>query len=310
MKKINKTLLFLALTFIICFSMVGIFVVVGGELKTTPGFILAIVYMFIPTISVLIVEKLIHKEKILKSLGISFRINKWFVVAWLLPTVIGLGTFSISLLFPDISYSPDMEGMIKRYENLMTAEQIDQMKNSFEILPIHPLWIAMLQGLFAGLTINAIAAFGEELGWRGFLLRQFSNMSFLKGSVVIGFIWGLWHAPLILLGHNYPQHPQLGVLMMIIWCILLTPLFNYIRLKSKSVIAASIMHGTINGTAGIALIAIKGGNDLLVGITGLAGFLALLLIIFGLFAYDNWISKEKIMKDKIGNNLQYSVLNN
>ncbi len=299
MKKINKTTSFLILVFAISYSMVGIFTLLGGELKTTSGLIIAIAYMFTPTLSVLIVEKFIHKEKI-KPLGISFKINKWFIVAWLITPVIGFGTFAISLLFPEVSYSPDMSGIMKQFESTMTPEQMEQMKNSMETLPIHPVFITLFEGLFAGITVNAIAGFGEELGWRGFLLHKFRNMSFFKGSVLIGFIWGIWHAPIILLGHNYPQHPQFGVIMMIIWCILLTPLFNYIRIKSKSVIAASIMHGTLNGTAGIALLLVKGGNDLSVGITGLAGFIALALSIFGVFIYDNWISREKIMTNKIG----------
>ena len=36
-------------------------------------------------------------------------------------------------------------------------------------------------------------------------------MGFLKTSVLTGFIWGVWHAPIILQGHNYPQHPVAGV---------------------------------------------------------------------------------------------------
>ncbi len=303
MKKIDKTLLFLILTLAISFSLVAIFHFSGGVLQSTPGLILGIVYMFIPAISVLIVEKMIHKEKILELLGISFKINRWFLVAWLMPLMLSLGAFGIGLLFPDVSYSPDMHGMMKRFEGLMTPEQQEEMKRSIETMPIHPIWITMLQGLIAGITVNAVAAFGEELGWRGFLIRQFSNMSFFKGSLIIGAIWGFWHAPLILLGHNYPQHPQLGVLMMIAWCVLLSPIFMYIRLKSKSVIAASIMHGSLNGTAGIALILITGGNDLSVGITGLAGFIALGLMIIAIFVYDQWIIKEKIMIGRIGNHL-------
>ncbi len=56
---------------------------------------------------------------------------------------------------------------------------------------------------------------GEELGWRGFLLKQCSYMDFWKMSLVIGIIWGLWHAPIIIQGYNYPQNPVIGVFMMI-----------------------------------------------------------------------------------------------
>jgi len=54
--------------------------------------------------------------------------------------------------------------------------------------PISPIWIILIIGLFAGLTVNGIAALGEKLGWRGFLLHQFRNMSFDKASLLIGAI--------------------------------------------------------------------------------------------------------------------------
>ena len=94
------------------------------------------------------------------------------------------------------------------------------------------------------------------------------------------------------MGQNYPQHPQLGVLMMVIWCILLTPVVIYFIIKSKSVIAAALLHGTMNATASISVIPIRGGNDLVVGIIGLAGFIALILFIAGIFIYKDLSAKK------------------
>jgi hypothetical protein len=71
--------------------------------------------------------------------------------------------------------------------------------------------------------------------------RELSNIRFWKSSLVIGTVWGFWYAPLILQGHNYPQHPILGMLMLTIFMLLLSPLFAYVRLKAKSVIAASVI---------------------------------------------------------------------
>jgi len=304
MKGINRTALFLILTFAISYSIAGIFKLAGGDYSDKIGFtVLGIIYMFIPTLSVIIVKKFIHHEQLKSDLLISFKINKWFFVAWLIMPVISFCTVGISLLFPDVSYSPEMTGLIKRFEPMMTPEQIQQMKNSLETLPVSPVWITLIQGLIAGVTINAIAGFGEELGWRGFLLKEFKEMSFIKATVLIGFIWGIWHAPLILMGHNYPQHPQSGVLMMIILCILLSALFLYVTIKSKSVIASAIMHGTMNATAGISIMLIDGGNDLTVGMPGLAGFIALSIFILGLFVYDHFISKDRILTNKISNYL-------
>src|SRR6056297_3043837 len=180
MNKINKTTLFLVLTFAISFSAAGIFNLLGGSYKSTGGTILAVAYMFIPLISVLIVEKLIHKEPIKHRLLISFKVNRWFVVAWLTAPVIAFGALGVGLLMPDVSFAPEMSGMFDRFEDLLTAEEMLKMKESFESMPIHPVWLSLLQGLLAGITINAIAAFGEELGWRGFLVNQLRNKSFTK----------------------------------------------------------------------------------------------------------------------------------
>lgn len=300
MKTINKTLLFLILTFTISFALAGAFRLLGGDYNNKTGFtILGAVYMFIPTICVIIVKKLIYHEDLKTDLLISFKLNAWFFVAWLLMPLIGLAAAAISLLHPDVVYSPEMLGMIKRFEPMMTPEQLAQMKASIDTLPVHPLVLTLGMGLMAGITVNAVAGFGEELGWRGFLVREFREMSFLKASVIIGFIWGIWHAPLILMGHNYPQHPQIGVLMMTAFCILLSPLFVYITIKARSVIAAAIAHGTMNATAGVSIMLIDGGNDLTVGITGMAGFITMAIVLGGLFLYDRFISKDNIFTNKI-----------
>ena len=304
MKSINRTTLFLTLTFVISYLIAGIYKLNGGGNTNSIGFaVLCVIYMFIPTISVIIIKKFIHHEKLKTDLLISFKINKWFFVAWLIMPVIMLFSIGISLSFPNVIYSPDMLGMLKRFATILTPAQIEHMKNSFATLPINPIWLFLIQGMIGGVTINAIAAFGEELGWRGFLLQEFKEMHFFKASIIIGFIWGIWHAPLILMGHNYPQHPQIGVLMMIIWCILLTPLFLFITIKSKSIIAAAILHGTVNGTIGTSYMLTNGGNDLTVGLSGLAGFIALTIALICLFIYDYFISKEKILINKINNYL-------
>jgi CAAX protease family protein len=299
-KAINRTTLFLILTFVISYLLAGIYKLIGGDITHRIEFtVFAVIIMFIPATSVIIIKKVIHHEKLKTDLFISFKINKWFFVAWLIIPVIIFFSLGISLLFPDVIYSPEMSGFIKRFESVMTPAQFEQLKNSFATLPVNPIWLTLITGLIAGVTINAVAAFGEELGWRGFLLQEFKGMYFFKASLTIGLIWGIWHAPLILMGYNYPQHPQIGVFMMIIFCILLTPLLLYITIKSKSVIAAAILHGTLNGTYSISLMLTDGGNDLTVGLTGLAGFIALSFVLIFLFIYDYFISHEKILINKI-----------
>lgn len=302
----KKILLFIGLVFILSYSIALLFWKSGLSVENTVSFtLLGIIYMFIPALCVLIVQKFVYKQNLSSELLISFKLNKWYLIAWIIMPIIAFITMGISLLLPDVFYSPDMSGMFKRFANTITPDKIEKMKESIEKLPIHPIWIGLIQGMIAGITINAIAAFGEELGWRGFLLKELKELKFVMASIIIGLIWGIWHAPLILMGHNYPQHPHFGVVMMTIWCILLTLIFLYITIKSESVIAASILHGTLNGTAGLAIILIDGGNDLITGVTGLSGFISIILAVLILFIYDRYISKENIFSKKIQDSILF-----
>ena len=161
-----------------------------------------VIYMFMPMAVAIIIQKSIYKEPLKEPLGISFKLNRWFVVAWLVPPVIAFATLGVSLFFPGVEYSPEMAGMFERFKSILTPEQLAQMESQAATLPIHPIWIGLLQGLIAGITINAVVGFGEELGWRGLLQRELGFIGFWKSSILIGFIWGVWHAPIILQGHN------------------------------------------------------------------------------------------------------------
>ena len=262
----KKILLFIGLTFLLDWLMVLLYVAMGGRDEGLP--FLATVYMFVPMIIAFVVQKGIFKEPIIQPLGISFKINSWFFVAWFLPVIIAFAAMGVSLLLPGVRFTPDMSGFLSTLTGLLTPEQMDQVRQQLAAFTVHPIWLGVLVALIAGTTINAVLGFGEELGWRGFLLKQLGFMGFWKSSALIGLIWGIWHAPLIMLGLNYPDHPQVGVLMMVAWVMVISPLFSYIRLKARSVIASSVFHGTINAVPLLAILLIAGGNDLTVGITG------------------------------------------
>jgi len=291
---VNKALLFIALTFLANYLMITLYLYFGGKWVTPNSIILAIAYMFIPMIMAIIVQKVIYREPLKEPLGISFKINWWFLVAWLLPLAVALATLGVSLLLPTVEFSSHMAGLMEKFKSTLTPEQFQQIGQQAAAFPIHVFWISLLQGLIAGITVNAVAGFGEELGWRGLLQKEFGYMGFWKSSALIGIIWGIWHAPLILLGHNYPEHPVAGVFMMIIFTLLLSPIFSYVRLKAKSVIAAAVIHGSLNATVGLAIMVIKGGNDLIVGVTGLSGFIVLALVNLGLFMYNRLLAREPV----------------
>ena len=236
--------------------------------------------MFIPLVATLICQKS-SKEPLLRGIGIRWKVNRWWFLGWFTFPVIAL----LTLLFTHWISGIDTHSEI--------------MQALGETLPFGPVGataITLLSGMLAGATINGLFAFGEEVGWRGYLLKQFEGRSFLGTAVVIGIIWGLWHAPLILMGHNYPQHPQWGVLMMVVVCILMSFIIQYFRVKSGSVIVAAIMHGTCNGVAGLTMIflSLDKYNDLIDGSCGLAGILAMLVVAVVIFLFDRYGTRDRI----------------
>ncbi len=48
------------------------------------------------------------------------------------------------------------------------------------------------------LIIGFLLMFGEEYGWRGFLLKQLSEAKGkIFGAMVVGIVWAFWHAPIV-----------------------------------------------------------------------------------------------------------------
>jgi membrane protease YdiL (CAAX protease family) len=279
----RHVLLYLAISFGLAWAIGITFALLGGRWNTPTATAVAVVYMFTPLVATLVVQRLARRRP-LRELGLSFRLNWWWLLAWLGPPAAAFATIGVSLLLPGVEYAPGMEGMFERFATMLSPEQMAAMKDSVPNLPVHPIWITLGQALAAGLTVNAVAGFGEEIGWRGFLYRAFEPLGFWRASLLTGFIWGIWHAPIILQGHNYPDNPVAGVAMMTAFCILLGPLFTFIRVRTRSVIAAAVCHGTLNASAGIALIVVRGGGSLVVGMTGLAGLIVLALLNLVLFA--------------------------
>ncbi len=125
--------------------------------------------------------------------------------------------------------------------------------------------------------------FGEELGWRGYLLPQLLPLGQWRALILSGIFWGLFHAPIVLLGYNYPQHPVAGVFLMTIVCVIFGVLLGWTRLASGSLWPAVLGHAGIDASAGAILVFGQAGAALdsaVVGLTGWTGWILPLVVIF------------------------------
>lgn len=227
---------------------------------------------------------------------LRFKIKPSWLVAWILPVAIVLLTIFVNSLLPNCEFNTDMSALIPADQ---VPEEQKEMLNMM-MTPAFMIVTTIISGLFAGATINALFAFGEEYGWRNYLVAALKEKRFVFTAIFIGIVWGIWHFPLILLGHNYPQHNVIGVFMMVIFCVLLSFIETYFVLKAKSVYPAAIFHGTINAVAGLNVILIKGGNDLINGAAGLSGFIVMAITIFVIYLFDKYVCKDNIFTKTIG----------
>lgn len=234
--------------------------------------------MFFPTVGVLI-TRLVTKEGF-KNTWIRPNIKgnvKTYLLAYFGPGILTIfGTALYFIIFSG-NFDPDCGYMKLTLEAVGTP--VDALPMPLSAL----LLIQGIQALVLGPIMNFVTCFGEEWGWRGYLLPKMSEkFSTIPTLLIIGVIWGLWHAPLTIVGHNYGVgyvgFPFIGIMAMCLFCIVMGVFLSYVTLKTKSCISAVLGHGAINGFAAIGMYFTKdGGNPFVgpapIGIVGMIPFM-------------------------------------
>lgn len=106
--------------------------------------------------------------------------------------------------------------------------------------------VMALNTVVIGPFLGLIIAFGEEYGWRGYLQTELIRLGRVRGVLLLGVIWGIWHWPVIWMGYNYPGQPVLGSLAMVAYCIILAYFLAYAVFKSQGVWTAAYLHALNN----------------------------------------------------------------
>lgn len=242
--EIKRLLIYLALSFALAWAVFFAFILTGHQwdgsnpnLESFAGLGMLAPFMAHVLTRLITKEGFAMTGKDSMMMGISFKNKKWiyFLFAMIVPWIyFEIGHALNFLIYPEIF---DPEGY----------RQYEISKNMLILVPI----TSILQG-----TIVSFAAFGEEGGWRGYMMPKLMNLMGTKKAVLIGgIIWGLWHAPLTCVGHNYgtdyPGFPYVGILLMCIFCTSFGIALTYVTVKSGSVWPAAIMHAVNNANPSI-----------------------------------------------------------
>lgn len=273
-------LYFLVGTFLLTYG-VGLLIYLSGGLTKHP--LLSSLIMIIPTlvaiITMLITEPWNGFTNFAESLGFRLGKKRYLIIYPLLTCIIVIFIYLITyLMFPNVFIPRE-----KLPEILATL--------NLEFGGI-PTWTLVLMIFLLNNVMGSITGLplflGEEIGWRAFLYPRLKKRYQAFALLIGGIIWGLWHAPMILMGHNYPGTPFLGVFMMVLFCIPMGVIFYYFYKKSKSIITVALCHGVLNNTASMIHVIFIDGVKIqptIHGATGVIGLMIFWIIAFFIYRF-------------------------
>ena len=111
-----------------------------------------------------------------------------------------------------------------------------------------PVLLAGLKSALVHLPLKLLFAAGEEFGWRGVLVPNLAKAMDVKYAALLpGAIWAVWHYPSILFfGYNANTSPLFALVCFSVALIGLGIFLSWLRLASKSVWPAVVLHGVHN----------------------------------------------------------------
>jgi uncharacterized protein len=191
------------------------------------GTLITILYMFTPLLAVLLMLLVVTRDGYTKAgwaaLGLHHRGVRVWGLAVLLPCLtLGFG-YGVIWLTGVASLAMPAGGLVSL-----------------------PLEVAF------AFVIALPLAFGEELGWRGYLLPKLAAMPRRRMLLFSGLLHGIWHLPILLLTPYYHSHgnPLIVTALFLATLTVAGVVYGYLRLMTDSAWPAVIAHGTANAIWG------------------------------------------------------------
>ena len=106
----------------------------------------------------------------------------------------------------------------------------------------------LLSVALGSVVTMVMGGIGEEGGWRGVLQPEMaSRFGALKGTALVGLIWGFWHLPANLAGLNDVQHPLMQSLLIFpLETVCMAFALAWLAKRSGSVWPAALAHAANN----------------------------------------------------------------
>ena len=213
--------------------------------------------MFVPTFGAILIRWMTKERLTITNLMLSLKIKenlKYYGLAW-------FGTAALIIFGSALYYlfSPGKFDSGLSYVNLILSEQAKQTGEEITSqVAQNAVLLQAVIGVVMSPFANLLNCFGEEWGFRGYLLPQMmKHFKTVPGILLSGAIWGLWYAPLVVMGQTYglgyPGYPVVGILAMCVYGTVIGVLLSYLTLKTGSIIPAIMARGVLTGFGSIGV---------------------------------------------------------
>jgi len=142
----------------------------------------------------------------------------------------------------------------------------------------HPQFTLVSSGIPvpAVLLFFVVTAYGEESGWRGFLLPQLYALGPARLVILTALLFTLWHTPVILMdGFDFPLQRLPGLGQMLVFALPYTAILSWLRVRSRGVAAPVGAHAAFNLGSAVLTAYMAHSSALIAAPMGLIGCLPL-----------------------------------
>lgn len=219
--------------------------------------------MLTPALAALVV-RIGTREGLVKS-GFQFNFFEQkflFLFGWFgMTALIFLGAVFYFLIFRE-NFDPNMTNFVASYSK--SAANAGTQIDAVNIVASYKT--DLLIKVFTAAVLDLINSFGEEWGFRAYLLpKLYRKFGPVPSMLLSGFASGLWYAPLVAIGYYYGTgnagFPVVNIIAMCIFGTVTGVIYSYLSLRTGSIFPAVFAHSAVNVMMSqAALFTFDGGN--------------------------------------------------
>jgi membrane protease YdiL (CAAX protease family) len=189
--------------------------------------------VFVPALAS-IVARLVMREGFRDiSLRLDARSRRGMLHGVLYPIAVGIPAFTIAFALQIVEFAPP------------TLHPLGF------VIPGNSAGTRFMAGMLIAVSVGILGmaplAFGEEIGWRSYLLTRLIQARIRRPVLVCGLVWAFWHAPLVLSGQYNPSaYQKLSFLLFAVTMVSLGSLLARLRLETDSIWPPVVLHAAWN----------------------------------------------------------------